>query len=203
MNKSVIFISVVSVAFLALAALSRNYSYFPFDLSFTRLIQQLDLDWFRSAMIFLSRVGEPEVFIPLVVALSVLMGIKSKKNGLFLLLSFGGAVILTQVSKLLVHRIRPDARLINQFLPELKADSFPSGHVMFYLSTLGFLIFLTSLYIKDKFWNRLVVLILVSGIILIGLSRVYLGEHWLSDVLGSYLLGSAWLALVVYFWKKV
>ena len=51
---------------------------------------------------------------------------------------------------------------------------------------------------KEGLLKRVLQIILISPILLIGLSRVYLGEHWFSDVLGSYLLGIAWL----YYFRK-
>lgn len=203
MSKSTAFISVSLVAFFLLALLAANYSYFPFDLTFTRFVQNIDAGWFRNLMIFLSWLGEPPVFIPLVIILLLVLGLRKRKDEIFLLVSFLGASVLIEAFKLLVHRVRPDPALVHQFLPEFYPDSFPSGHVMWYFSVFSFLIFLCGRYIKDRFWNRFLVWGMVGLIILIGLSRIYLGEHWLSDVLGSYLLGSAWLAIVVKVYKRV
>jgi len=92
--------------------------------------------------------------------------------------------------KYIIHRNRPDIlRLI-----DIGGYSFPSGHSMVSMSFYGFLIYLCCKNYKTK-WKYLIVLILTILILLIGLSRIYLGVHYASDVLGGFLLGISWVGV--------
>jgi len=114
-----------------------------------------------------------------------------------------GATGLGSLIKLVVHRPRPGTDLVH-VVQQLNDSSFPSGHVLLYAAFFGFLIFLAYTLLKHSVARLDTLLILVSLVGLIGLSRVYLGDHWASDVTGAYLLGSLWLSLsiIVYRWGK-
>jgi membrane-associated phospholipid phosphatase len=103
----------------------------------------------------------------------------------------------------LVRRPCPTPNLVNVFA-KLPRYSFPSGHVMFYLGFFGFIWFLAFTLLKPSLKRSLLLVILGILTVLIGVSRVTLGEHWTSDVLGSYLLGSLTLAAIIQFslWGK-
>jgi undecaprenyl-diphosphatase len=87
---------------------------------------------------------------------------------------------------------------------QLNDPSFPSGHVLLYTAFFGFLLFLAYMLLKPSFSRTFLLVILGSLVALVGLSRIYLGNHWASDVTGAYLLGSLWLALsvAIYRWGK-
>jgi undecaprenyl-diphosphatase len=79
--------------------------------------------------------------------------------------------------------------------------SFPSGHVVTYTAFFGFLWFMAYTVLKHS-WQRTALLFLLGGlVVLVGPSRIYLGEHWFSDVIGAYLLGSLWLSLSIYLYR--
>jgi undecaprenyl-diphosphatase len=75
---------------------------------------------------------------------------------------------------------------------------------MFYIVFFGFIGFLAYSLLKPSLTRSLLLLFFGSLIALVGISRVYLGEHWASDVLGSYLLGSVTLVAIIqfYLWGK-
>ena len=77
--------------------------------------------------------------------------------------------------------------------------SFPSGHVMSYIAFWGLIFSFTLILFKGHHWWRTTLLI-VSGlcVVLIGPSRIYLGAHWASDVLGAYLLGGFLLGMALW-----
>jgi len=112
--------------------------------------------------------------------------------------------LLNLLAKMLVHRARPSANLVH-VTNLFKSYSFPSGHVMFYVGFFGFICFLTFTLLKPS-WIRTLLLIVFGGhIVLIGPSRIYLGEHWASDVVGAYLLGGLCLigSIQLYRWGKL
>jgi len=96
--------------------------------------------------------------------------------------------LLNLLIKMLVHRARPSSKLIH-VTNLLNSYSFPSGHVMFYKGFFGFICFLTFTLLKPSWIRNSVLIVFGSTVALIGLSRIYLGEHWASDVVGAYLLG--------------
>jgi membrane-associated phospholipid phosphatase len=100
----------------------------------------------------------------------------------------------------LIGRPRPTADLVN-VVARLQDYSFPSGHVMYYLGFLGFIGFLVFSLLKPSLKRSLLLVIIGIPVVLIGVSRIYLGEHWASDVLGSYLLGSLTLVAIIQFYR--
>lgn len=92
--------------------------------------------------------------------------------------------------KYIFHRDRPDIlRLI-----DISGYSFPSGHSMAAMSFYGFLIYLCCKNYNTR-WKYLIISLLASLIMFIGLSRVYLGVHYASDVLGGFFLGISWIGV--------
>ena len=114
---------------------------------------------------------------------------RQRVEALFVLAT-ASAIVLTGVLKVLVSRPRPPSFAANPSPFFWSADqySFPSGHVVFYVVFFGFIAFLAwSLLAGYRRW----VVIAACGllIVLIAPSRVYLGAHWASDVIGSYVIG--------------
>jgi undecaprenyl-diphosphatase len=112
--------------------------------------------------------------------------------------SVGGLV--TGVIKELIDRPRPTAELVqvNEALYNPSNPSFPSGHVTEYVVLYGFLFYLTYTLIPRRSQLRLPLLILFALLILlVGPSRVYMGQHWSSDALAGYAIGFAYLLVTI------
>jgi undecaprenyl-diphosphatase len=103
----------------------------------------------------------------------------------------------------LIQRPRPTPAVVH-VLGALNSYSFPSGHVMLYLGFFGFIWFLAFTLLKPSLKRGLLLVFFGGLVILIGISRIYVGEHWASDVLGSYLLGTLTLVAIIqlYRWGK-
>jgi membrane-associated phospholipid phosphatase len=101
-----------------------------------------------------------------------------------------------------VRRARPSDLLVH-VATKLGSYSFPSGHVTFYTAFIGFLWFLVYTLLKASWKRTLLLVILGALIVLVGISRMYLGEHWASDVLGGYLLGSLSLIVGIRFYRWI
>ena len=104
---------------------------------------------------------------------------------------------LTPLLQLLVDRPRPPAALVGIDHP-LGGLGFPSGHAYQSMVFFGLLIYLASIRISRPWLRRLVQAFLALLILTIGVSRVYLGAHWPSDVLGGHLLGVTFLVLFLH-----
>ena len=115
--------------------------------------------------------------------------IKNKKAGLLIGTNLVIITILNQILKSLLQRPRPTGfRIINE-----TGYSFPSGHSMISMAFYGFLIYLIYKNVKNKYLKFTLIIILIILIISIGLSRIYLGVHYTSDVLAGFLLSIAYL----------
>jgi membrane-associated phospholipid phosphatase len=114
---------------------------------------------------------------------------------LFLAVAVGQAVL--NALKVVFQRPRPKTDMY------VFSYSFPSGHVFSATVIYGLCIYLTFRFIKNAMVKWLVSAALTLLILLVGFSRVYLGVHWLSDVLAVYATGFAWLLFSIFFAKAV
>lgn len=96
--------------------------------------------------------------------------------------------------KTLIHRPRPDQGLA--LLPA-SGFSFPSGHTFICLAFYGLLACLAYRGVRSRALRAMIAAGVVVLTVAVGMSRIYLGAHWPTDVLGSFLLGSAWVTLLV------
>jgi len=203
--RALLFQSYVIGATLAFAVLffyARRVAYFSFDLSFVRGLQRFHAPGLDVLMESISQLGFTPLaptFVILTMLFVYFIGLKWEA---VMLLFAGVGVGMLEVSvKMAAHRQRPAANLVNVFRI-LNDYSFPSGHVLLFTVFLGFLLFLVYT-LTPRSWGRTCGLIILGLLIsLVGISRVYLGEHWPSDVIGAYLLGTLWLALTIFIYRK-
>ena len=187
--------------FIILALLARSTPYFPIDLTITLFIQQIHSPIFFNLMKIISYPGfAPQSYVLTGVIFILLLILKFKWEAVVVLINSISTSILNILIKSLVHRVRPSSDLIH-VLVNLKDFSFPSGHVMFYTSFFGFLLFLTYVLLKKHFERGVLMGLFVFLILTIGVSRIYLGDHWASDVFGAYLFGTIWLFITIKFYE--
>ncbi len=192
------------VVFLALAILAKTVAYFTFDVSITHTVQSWHGAWFAWLMGALTWLGfAPQTYVISVCVIVFLFLRGLRWETVATAVSLVGSESLDLGVKVLIDRPRPSADLVN-VVNQLKDYSFPSGHVMFFTTFFGFLLFLTFALIKPSWWRTLLLVVLGGMVALIGLSRIYEGQHWASDVIAAYLLGSLWLSLTIaiYRWGK-
>jgi membrane-associated phospholipid phosphatase len=197
-------LGLAAIAFGVLTFLVRTTPAFALDLEITRALQALQWPGLGFWMNAISWPGfSPQVLILTVLILGLLVGLGLRWEAVLALFAAACSSGINLLVKDLVQRPRPAAGLV-QVLHPLQSYSFPSGHVMYYLGFLGFLGFLVFYLLKASLKRSLLLVLIAIPISLIGPSRIYLGEHWASDVLGSYLLGSLILAatIQIYRWGK-
>ncbi len=138
-------------------------------------------------------VGMSVLAVVLTVALAVVR--RSWTPVLLMSIAATGSVLLTVLGKDLVGRARPPAALA---VPPLESSpSFPSGHTLNATVLIGMLAYLALLGTARAWLRWAVVVSAVLFVLAMGLSRVYLGHHWLTDVVAGWLVGVGWLATVV------
>lgn len=181
-----------------LAFFAKQYPYFPFDLYVTREIQLIKFPFFSELMIFMTTLGyTTQGSLLLIIGCLLLIVWQKKKDALILFASTTGAVILSIILKFIIARPRPDPELINQLAKYTVPDSFPSGHVLFFVGFVGYFLYLSYIYLQKSKIRIAAITICSILIILMGMSRIFLGAHWFSDTLGAYLIGTLWLFLIV------
>jgi membrane-associated phospholipid phosphatase len=191
-------------AFGLLTFLVKTMPSFAIDLQVTRAIQSINIPVFTMVMTWVSWPG----FGPQSMIIAGLIILFIWFSGLHweAVMALAAAVFSTAINLLvkdLIQRPRPAATQVN-VIDLLNSYSFPSGHVMFYLGFFGFLGFLFFTLLKPSLKRSLFLILDSVLIILIGISRIALGQHWASDVLGAYLLSSLTLAAIIqlYIWGK-
>lgn len=196
--------AVLLAAFGILTWLVRRSAYFPVDLSVTRAIQRGNDPFTDALWRFVSWAGNsPQAAILPLMMVIVLVMLGLRWEAVVAALT---AIVVESTNllvKVTIHRPRPASDLVH-VTGLFKSYSFPSGHVMFYTGFYGFLFFLTYVLLKPS-WKRTLLLIVFGGAIaLVGPSRIYLGAHWFSDVMGAYLLGGIelFVFIVFYHWGK-
>jgi undecaprenyl-diphosphatase len=112
----------------------------------------------------------------------------------YLLVAGAGVLVLDPVLKALVGRLRP---VVAHPIAHGNGDSFPSGHALGSIVCYGAL-FLVFLPAARGMWRRVFTAVIVTLIAAIGISRLLLGVHYLSDVLGAWALGITWLGITAF-----
>jgi len=111
-----------------------------------------------------------------------------------LIMAAGGAGVLNEVLKLTFQRVRPSL-FPGPF--HLTTYSFPSGHAMGSFACYGMLAFVGIRLLRSRLSKILLALAAVLLVLGVGLSRVYFGVHYPTDVLGGYIAGAIWLAFII------
>ena len=186
------------VGFLALAEDVFNKEIMNGDIIGYKLISTfLISDFVTPIAKFITNFGGA-IFLSIATVMLFLL-IKNKKIGLSIISNIVIITVLNQLLKRILQRPRPtEFRLVEE-----KGYSFPSGHSMVSMAFYGYLIYLIYRYIKNKYVKWTLITILSILICLIGISRIYLGVHYTSDVLGGFLLSISYLVVYISSIKKL
>jgi undecaprenyl-diphosphatase len=167
----------------------------PLVIADVRIHNSLPLLRSPGATRFFIAVTETASFVflgPLCVAIALFsLRARRVRTSIAVIASFAGAALISVTLKSLVNHPRP----MDPLLPAHEA-SFPSGHTLAAASVYGFLAFLLVRRREESWWRPIQIFFLLVWIVLVALSRIYLGMHWPSDVLGSLAIGLAWLSIV-------
>ena len=120
---------------------------------------------------------------------------RSRTPLVLMLIAVAGSLAMTTIGKAVVGRVRPP---LSEAVPPYEyAFSFPSGHALNSTVIAGMVAYLLARRLRTL-WARVVTMIVaIAWALAMGLSRVFLGHHWLTDVMFGWLVGAAWLALVI------
>jgi membrane-associated phospholipid phosphatase len=174
-----------------------------FDAKVTLTVQRQSSPLFSRIMHLASWAGFPPQSRTLPFLIPAIIAIFGRRvDALFQLAAWGTSGI-SFLLKVFMRRPRPVAGRFRVIPARIGGTSFPSGHVINYTGIYGMLAYLAGQHIKQKFLRRGVIGFLVAKIALVGPSRIYLGHHWFTDVLTSYLLGSSYLMFLTAIYRRV
>jgi len=205
--KKITFILIIVslILIIGLTILVRFHPVLDFDINLSRDLQSegdtnLNKYLIFHILSFVSLLGRTTVAVWIVLGFALTFWtLKYYWETLFCLLAPIAALINSGI-KLLINRPRPDQSLVSILDHEI-SPSYPSGHVVFFTVFFGFLI--AAMLFTKKIPRSIRILIQVISlalILLISVSRIYLGAHWMTDVVAGYLLGIILLSILLYFY---
>lgn len=136
--------------------------------------------------------------VAFIVLLAVLCFMFCKKNRWFITFDLVGCTVINQTIKHIVKRPRPNVlRLVSE-----SGYSFPSGHSMISVAFYGLVIYFVYKNINNKYLKWSLISLLSLLILTIGFSRIYVGVHYFTDVVGGFFLALAYLIVYIYIYNK-
>ena len=191
-NLKWIILFICLIGFLALAEDVFNKEIMNGDIIGYKIISTFLISDFATPIAkFITNFGGAIFLITLTVILFIL--IKNKKIGLSIFSNLVIITVLNQLLKRILQRPRPtEFRIIEE-----TGYSFPSGHSMVSMAFYGYLIYLIYKYVENRYVKWISIVLLSILICTIGVSRIYLGVHYTSDVLGGFLVSISYLILFI------
>ncbi|MEG4394624.1 phosphatase PAP2 family protein [Microcoleus sp. BROC3] len=206
-------ISIIRLAGLAVAALAMwgfatiaeevlEKESYAFDTSILLALRKLHTPLRDQIMLGFTFLGEPKLLLVICLSLGiVLLARNHRSEAATIALTGGGAIGLNLLLKKLFARARPQ---LWERVVDVRFYSFPSGHAMISMVIYGLLgYFLGSRFPKQRWLIYSLTVVLIAAI---GLSRLYLGVHWPTDVIAGYTAGLVWLItciLSLEIWKEL
>ena len=196
-NLKWIILFICLIGFLALAEDVFNKEIMKGDIIGYKIVSTFLISDFATPIAkFITNFGGAIFLIILTILLLVVL--KNKKVGLSICTNLVVVTILNQLLKRLLQRPRPtEFRIIEE-----TGYSFPSGHSMVSMAFYGYLIYLIYRFVKNKYLKWISIVLLSLLICLIGISRIYLGVHYTSDVLGGFLISISYLVIYISVFNK-
>ena len=195
-------IGILGLVTVVLSIFASVLDYFPGDIAVFNWVQSFSTPWLDTTMQSISIFGDtiPQLIVSVAILGIIFLTIGKLESVLFGF-GIGTAFLLNKVLKFVIDRPRPDLPMM-EVISKLDIGSFPSGHVMHMTVLVGILTVVVYKNVSNKY-SRMVLLIsffnLWAGT---GISRIYLGVHWLSDVIGGFLWGILALYLIFLVYKK-
>lgn len=155
------------------------------------VVNNLRSDGLTFIMLFITNFCNPIILILL--SLVILLICKDKKMGLIIIINLLVSILLNIIFKGIIQRDRP----LEDFLITESGYSFPSGHSMVSMAYYGLIIYFIYKKIKDKRVRNVLMILIGFLILAIGFSRIYLGVHFASDVIGGFLISIIYLVCVI------
>ncbi|MBO0589329.1 phosphatase PAP2 family protein [Sporosarcina sp. E16_8] len=183
------------IAFGYIAAAVGNESIAHFDTAVIGFVQGLEAPWLTSIMKVFSWIGSGLVVAAIaLIGFIVLYFVLRYRHQAFLLIAvIAGSVILNRLLKIYFKRERPEIHRIM----DAKGFSFPSGHSMMAFALYAIIAYIAWRNVKTTASRVVLVLFTAFMIIMIGTSRIYLGVHYPSDIVGGFVASALWATISI------
>lgn len=190
-NKCWILLLICLVLFIFILVNVLNNNIVKFDNNIYKTINMLKTDFTTKIFKIITEFGGATVLI--CIALISIIVIKNKRIGTAILLNLVSVGWLNYILKVMVKRPRPEEfRIVEE-----TGYSFPSGHSMASMAFYGLIIYFVLKYMENKKAKISMVTILSILILAIGISRIYLGVHYASDVLAGFIFSITYLIIYI------
>jgi membrane-associated phospholipid phosphatase len=190
-----VIISLVSlIVFIGLAFKQAGNQLTGFDQTVAEWIVAWRAPWLTGLMLAITQLGSASMII-IVLTVGTVAGLRRwrRLDVIFLNLGTTGAYLLNEALKQIFRRVRPPL----PWLGTAGGYSFPSGHSLVSMVVYGILAYLLLRNLKNLAWRSIFAAVLLMLPILIGISRIYLGVHYPSDVLGGWAFAIGWAGIGV------
>lgn len=195
-NRMMMFFSLLLImGFSALAIVTNQYPVNSFDLNLAAFVQSFEHPALTKVMELFTTLGSTKYCIVItLLAMIYLYFVHGHRIELIFVSGvLGGSAVLNQIFKAIFHRERPSVyRLIEE-----TGYSFPSGHAMGAFALYGALAFLLWRHTATRLGRSMLIIGCSFMIVMICISRVYLGVHYPSDIIGAVMVSGFWLALMI------
>lgn len=200
-NRALLFIVLLLALFVPLAIMARSPGLLHLDAEVTQEIQEGHSNPLDFLAYFFTFLGNAMTMTVLCIGSAVVLARSGRPRAAwFSLLTLLG-LPLNVLLKLMINRPRPTADLVRILFPEPGDSSFPSGHAMGSVIVYGFLAYLTWTFLTDQPRRRFWTVVLALTPVGISLSRIYIGVHWFSDVIGAWMFGLVVLLIFAELYK--
>lgn len=194
-KKFLIIVSVLIALFLLITGLVVFDLVEPFDTAIYNLVRSLESDFFDKYFVFVTKFGDEIVVVVVVLLLMILF--RNRDGWLFGILAANSA-LTNQIIKHIIKRPRPDVlKLIKQ-----GGYSYPSGHSMIAIAVYGYLLYYVIKRVQNKYLKYLLSFLLGILILSVGISRIYVGVHYATDVIAGFILAIVEVMLVINYSNK-
>ena len=194
-KKFLFLISTLLILFLIITGLVIFKLTGPFDSFIYDVVRSLECDFFDKYFVFVTKFGNE---ITIVAVVLITMIIFRSWDGWLLGILAANSALTNKIVKSIIQRPRPDVlKLIEQ-----GGYSYPSGHSMISIAVYGYLLYYVVKRVSNKYIKYSLSVLLAILILSVGISRIYVGVHYASDVLGGFIFAAIEVMLIVNYSNK-
>jgi len=188
-KKEIIIIIILMITFITLSLLVSFKKTITLDNNIHTYLVSIRSENLNNTFKFITNLGSATCLI--VITLTLFLLLKNKVIVKYLAMHLTMGFLLNQITKIVFLRPRPSINII-----DISGYSYPSGHSMMSLIFYGYLAYIVYKSNLNKTKKLIINTFLIILIILIGISRIYLGVHYPTDVIGGFILAAIYLIII-------